>query len=210
MRYPQKGHSRGKGKGYAFLVALVGHQGNECVPWPLARDDQGRGWIGHEGKRGIAARYMCRLAHGEPPTPKHVAAHSCGNGHEACVNPNHLSWKTQAQNIEDCREHGTLVRHWGGNVRRLTPAQIQTIKNARGVKLRRDLAAEYKVSQSTISDIWNGKSHTAPQKISHWTPREFALLKKAVNQEMDVSDMPAFIGRPLSSIYSKIRREGLI
>jgi hypothetical protein len=43
--------------------------------------------------RGPAHRLALTLASGEPPTPKHHAAH--GECHErACCNPEHLSWKT--------------------------------------------------------------------------------------------------------------------
>lgn len=54
---------------------------------------------------------MCQKAHGDPPSPKHDAAHSCGRGHEGCVNPNHLSWKTKKQNQADRITHGTSHLH---------------------------------------------------------------------------------------------------
>jgi hypothetical protein len=55
-----------------------------------------------------ATRVMCKLAHGPAPTPKHHAAHSCGKGHEACINPKHLRWATPRENAADAKLHGTF------------------------------------------------------------------------------------------------------
>jgi HNH endonuclease len=59
----------------------------ECLIWPFSRRD-GRGYINEEP----VSRFVCKLAHGSPPTEKHDAAHNCGN--ERCVNPHHLRWAT--------------------------------------------------------------------------------------------------------------------
>jgi hypothetical protein len=53
--------------------------------------------------REAAHRAMCRLIHGNPPTPKHQAAHSCGNGRRGCVHPGHLRWATDAENRAERR-----------------------------------------------------------------------------------------------------------
>lgn len=201
---------KGEGFGYRFLVDLIGHQGDECVVWPLWRDKCGRGRVGINGKQYWAHRLMCMLAHGDPPSPKHQAAHECGKGHEGCVNPRHLKWKTQAENNEDCRRHGTLARHWGGNVRRLKPDQIQAIKDAHFVRTQDDLAAEYGVSASTIWDIWHGRSHTRPSKIPHWTPDEELKLREAINLGMNFPQIAARIGtRDSKSVSNKAYRLGL-
>jgi hypothetical protein len=60
----------------------------ECLIWPFSRRD-GRGYINEEP----VSRFVCKLAHGSPPTEKHDAAHNCGN--ERCVNPHHLRWATR-------------------------------------------------------------------------------------------------------------------
>lgn len=55
-----------------------------------------------------AARYMCLLTHGTPPTEGMVVRHLCGNGHLSCVNPAHVVWGTQGQNIADATKHRTI------------------------------------------------------------------------------------------------------
>lgn len=92
----------GKGVAYEWLVRHVSYPGDNCLTWPFARDSRvGRGLLGHESRRYWAHRLMCILAHGEPPTPKHQASHTCGRGHEGCVNPRHLEWKTNSENQYD-------------------------------------------------------------------------------------------------------------
>ena len=82
----------------AWIKAHVGYQGDDCLPWPFSFDVRvGRGRVLYEGECEWAHRVMCRLAKGEPPTPKHQAAHNCGNGHRRCINPNRLEWKTNSR-----------------------------------------------------------------------------------------------------------------
>ncbi len=101
--------NKGKGKAFAFLQSLVGHVGDECVSWPFGRMHKGYGQLGHLGKSHKAHRMLCEMVYGPPPTDKHQATHSCGNGHLGCVNPNHLEWKTSstATRMERCRSTGT-------------------------------------------------------------------------------------------------------
>lgn len=134
---------KGEGKAYKWLLAHVDYQGDDCLKWPFGGEPKsGRGCLGHLGKRGWAHRWMCRLAHGEPPTPAHKATHNCGKGHEGCVNPRHLEWKTQAGNLADCAIHGTQPKHSYGNQGRITSEQAEQIRSARGTRTMRELAAE--------------------------------------------------------------------
>jgi hypothetical protein len=89
-----------------WIKSMVGFSGTECLTWPFARDPGGYP-CKHtfDGKPIRAHRVMCILVHGDPPFPKAEAAHSCGNGNLGCVNPNHLSWKTHAENMADLAIH---------------------------------------------------------------------------------------------------------
>lgn len=71
---------------------------------------------------------MCILAHGEPPSPEHVAAHSCGQGHEGCVNPGHLRWATVAENIADTLKHGTRRTLGLAGRRSLSELQVRAVR----------------------------------------------------------------------------------
>lgn len=98
------------GRGRAWLEAHVTYEGEECLTWPFGRRSNGYGSIVWNGRASVSSRVMCELRNGPPPTPKHEAAHSCGKGHEACVNPNHLAWKTSVENQADKVLHGTHNR----------------------------------------------------------------------------------------------------
>ena len=142
---------RGEGKAIPWLRAHVGHQGEGCLIWPFARLYNGHGNFGHEGKTYRAHQYMCRLVHGDPPTPKHEVAHSCGRGHDACVHPLHVSWKTRAENQAERYIHrpkpGFRKRY------RITTEQVAEIRALRSQKTLRELAAMYDMSEGNISNI---------------------------------------------------------
>lgn len=146
------GHNTGKGKGIAFLRSLVGHNGDECIPWPYGKDLRGYGQCPFEGKVHRAHRLMCELEHGAPPMPQHHAAHNCGQGANGCVNPRHLEWKTGTDNQLDRRAHGTHG-NGGGRRKKLTPVDVLQIRRAKGIVTQRDLARIYDVSDASIRGI---------------------------------------------------------
>jgi hypothetical protein len=149
-------YNKGKGQGIAWLKAHVAYQGDDCLPWPLSRDNRvGRGRVGYNGKHLWAHRLMCILAHGEPPTPKHQAAHSCGKGHYGCCNPRHLSWKTNSENQLDRRKNGNMLRNrsgWRGN---LSPEQRAEIVALKGKKPQVEIAKQFGVSLGCVQ-YWHG------------------------------------------------------
>lgn len=130
-------------------------ESKSCIIWPYSRNNMGYGTVSWEGRTQSAHRVICRLVHGEPPTPEHEAAHSCGKGHLGCCNPNHLSWKTPKENILDKEIHGTTP--WGEthSNSRLTENQVRSIRAS--LLSDPDLAAIYGVARSTISRIQSGK-----------------------------------------------------
>lgn len=142
----------------AWVIEASRTEADECVLWPFKRDEQGRGKFYTEGRQTIASRYMCRLVHGEPPTPKHHAAHSCGNGHSGCVNPKHLRWATPKENSADQKLHGTQQRGERYGLAKLSDANAALILRLKGSgTTQQALADRFGVHQSTISDIWRGK-----------------------------------------------------
>jgi hypothetical protein len=141
--------NKGKGAGIKWIRDHVGHDGTECLIWPFHRNPvSGHGYVGFNGRTSLAHRMMCRLAHGEPPTPGHEVAHECGNGRLGCINPSHLSWKTKSENQLDRRRHGTTGR---GRKHKLTPQQVAEIRaSSERVPI---LAARYGVTESNIRQI---------------------------------------------------------
>lgn len=122
---------------------------DECLIWPLRRKKTGYGSLKVKGKSMTAHRVICREAHGEPPSAKHQAAHSCGKGHLGCVNPRHLSWKTARENQIDRIFHGT-----GSN--KLSVNEVLEIKRSPDVASG-ELARRHSVSVATIHGIRSGR-----------------------------------------------------
>lgn len=200
---------KGKGAAYRFLLDLVGHQGDECVRFPFSGDAEGYGLMSHNGGRYRAHRFMCQLAHGEPPTPQHTAAHTCGKGHEGCVNPKHLEWKTQADNLADRYVHGTIaVKTWGFDGR-LTEEQVQYVKDMRGKKPQRALAAELGVSLSCISQIMTGRSRRPVKLIKWFSPEQEAQVRELTEQGKNFSQIGRIMGRDPSSVGRLAKKLGL-
>lgn len=129
-------------------------EGTECITWPFGMKGDGRG----DYRNGSASRYICEKFHGPRPTPKHQAAHSCGKGHEACIAPYHLSWKTPKENQQDRRIHGTAFLGSKSNLAKLTESEVSVIKSLLPMKSRKDIAVQFGVSIATIGRIANGSS----------------------------------------------------
>lgn len=149
------GWNRGKGKARQWLLDHLDYPHDYCLIWPFSTA-RGYGEFQYVGKKHYAHRYMCELVHGEPVAPDYQAAHSCGNGEDGCVNPNHLSWKTPSANQLDKREHGTVppreVRY------KLTPKQVLEIRSLKGLRTQDDLAKMFGVGRQNIGAILTGRS----------------------------------------------------
>lgn len=152
-------HNRGKGKAIAFIRAHVDHTSDSCLTWPMSRLPNGYGVLGWNGEKFYAHRLMCEMANGKPPTPQHEAAHSCGQGHEGCINPRHLSWKTASGNMLDAREHGTHAGNPYGNRGQLKPEQVLEIRRLRGQKTQAEIAKMFGVKEPTVRDIYRGHTY---------------------------------------------------
>ncbi len=151
-----------KGEPLQWLLDHVDHDEKDaCLTWPFARFPNGYGQTVKDGKTCGAHRYMCELVHGEPPTPEHLAAHSCGKGNDACVNPNHLRWATPQENTLDRYEHGTMIFGEDHHKSKLTAEQVGEIRAIGRSMKQRDLAKMYGVCKSTIGYIIRGE---------HWAP----------------------------------------
>jgi hypothetical protein len=147
-------HFPGKVQKFIREIALT-HKGDCCLIWPFHRNDRGYGTLSVGDKIYKANRYICMLVHGEPPTPKHQAAHNCGKGHEGCVNPSHLRWATPKENAADKIVHDTYKASCGSNNGRskLTEPEARTILRLKGIKSQSKLAAEFGVTIAAIANI---------------------------------------------------------
>jgi hypothetical protein len=132
---------------------IPNHESDECLTWPYTNDPNGYGQIRISGKLYRVSRLVCEDVHGPAPTPEHHAAHSCGKGHEGCVNRAHLSWKTASANQMDRVEHDTSNRGERNHFDKLTAEDVMTIRKLHNIVEQHELAFRFDVSRSTIQDI---------------------------------------------------------
>lgn len=150
------GTAQGELRRYIDTIVLP-FAGDDCLIWPYGRDKDGYAQGGYPGiKSHRAYRAVCELVHGAPPSPKHHAAHSCGRGHEGCISPSHLSWKTPSENAEDTRAHGTMMMGSGHTNSKLTENDVRAIRKLFGRMTHENIAARYGVARATISLISSG------------------------------------------------------
>lgn len=139
-----------------YLNVALCHESDDCLLWPYSKDRGGYGCLYKDGRVQGTHRVLCIDAHGEPPTPEHEAAHSCGNS--LCCNPKHLSWKTPLENSSDKLLHGTHNRGERSGKSKLTEEQVREIKSLKGQISGYRLSKKFGVRSGTIDAIFSGRS----------------------------------------------------
>lgn len=135
------------------------YDGDDCLIWPFAlMNKQGYGKTQFQGKHVSAHVAMCIVAHGDKPGPKMVAAHSCGKGHLACVNPKHLRWATYAENAADRKMHGTYYSGESCYQAKLKSEDIPKIREMSKTMSRSQIAELFGVTYAAIHNILVGRS----------------------------------------------------
>jgi hypothetical protein len=147
-----------KGELAKFIDQVVmKHEDDDCLIWSYGRGGKGYAYMRAEGKHQPAHRYICKLAHGPAPSPLHEVAHSCGRGFDACVNKNHLSWKTPQENASDKSAHGTVNNGVRNGSAKLNEAQVLEIFQMKGRISQQLISEHFKVCRQTVGAIHSGK-----------------------------------------------------
>lgn len=166
------------GSARAFIAQVMATDTDECIIWPYGRHSHGYGVISRvsgEAHGGYAHRLVCELAHGKPPGGKRHAAHSCGKGHEGCVNWKHLHWATAKQNAADKVAHGTQPVGEKVTGSKLTGAQVLEICALRKTLPAKAIAAMYGInfryvyqlaSTKRVKAVWTHIDRTENRKIT--------------------------------------------
>lgn len=141
-----------------WIEAHLTYQEDDCLSWPFSRNETGRGSATWAGRTSSAPNIICTVVHGAAPTPGHQAAHSCGKGHEGCVNPRHLRWATLSENERDKRAHGTLRRGTCINTNKLSEDDVKTIRRLRLGTSGVAVARMYGITPAAVSSIIRRKS----------------------------------------------------
>jgi|KBSMisStandDraft_5_1062788.scaffolds.fasta_scaffold103331_3 hypothetical protein len=90
------------------LKAALSAETDDCIPWPHGKRVRGYGVIALAGKPQLVPRLVCFQVYGPPQDDRLMALHSCDN--PSCINPRHLRWGTQTDNMYDMWDRGRHPR----------------------------------------------------------------------------------------------------
>lgn len=138
-----------------FETVVLPYKGSDCLFWPFGLYDDGYAFL----RQNSVSRLVCEHVNGPPPTDKHEAAHSCGNGNRGCVGAAHLTWKTKSENQQDRFAHGTHSageRNWSCKLTEEQAYEIIAMRNS-GMTCSQ-IAPLFGVSSGTVGGIHRGDS----------------------------------------------------
>jgi hypothetical protein len=166
------GGATGHGEARRYFDEVVAnHRGSACLIWPFSTTVRGYGTIRIGEKLFRVHRLMCEQEHGPAPSPKHEAAHSCGNGSKGCVSKQHVSWKTREGNAADRVLHGNSGRGEKNKQAKLTIENVEDIRRLRGIKTNREISAMFGISRGYVHHLqtggkwaWLGKGNSAERR----------------------------------------------
>lgn len=138
---------------------------DECWEWIGATQNNGYGVLkeGAPSRKMITAhRAMWILENGPIPVGA-VVLHSCDN--RKCVNPAHLTLGTQSDNIKDAIAKGRFNQ---SRKAALTTQQANEVRFllASKAKTQNEIAQEFGVTRTVISNIAIGKTHNQTEQAN--------------------------------------------
>lgn len=134
-------------------------QKGKCLIWSRSTTRDGYGTIRYKGKTQMTHRLMYELVNGPIPANK-VVRHTCDT--PPCCNPEHLVLGSVQDNVADRDARGRTDKPKGekNTSAKLTDKTVLEIrqKYASGKYTQKQLAQEYGVAKSRISDVINRKT----------------------------------------------------
>lgn len=157
----------GRGEAHKWCREISLDETTKCITWPFGTLSNGYACISVDGSLTTASRYICSIYHGPPSRRGLYAAHSCGNGHLGCVNPNHLRWATPSQNCKDKATHGTDPSAERSPVRKLSWHDVRAIREMAKSMSHGEISEFFPVRRENISYIvrgatWKDPNYTPP------------------------------------------------
>ena len=142
---------------------------DDCIEWTRSRNDDGYGhrWDPAQKKVVLAHRFAMAERVGWPELEGKSVMHTCDN--PPCINPDHLRIGTHAENMADMTAKG---RRWMGGrngndsnlargaahyLAKVTAEQVTAIRA--DTRRQADIAADYGITQSTVSKIKRRTTH---------------------------------------------------
>lgn len=152
-RRPKGGHAETQNDEFERLLLL---ETDDCILWTRSIHSKGYGYVVLRPKRRVSvhAEALLRRTGGRPAGM--IALHQPGIGcRRNCMNYRHLRWGTYVQNCEDQLIEGSIPRGSARPNSRLTEEIVRAIRSDQ--RPQRVIAAEYGVTQSTVSLAVKGK-----------------------------------------------------
>ncbi len=164
-----------------WVEAHKDYTGDDCLIYPFGRTHDGyavwrKTW---KGNAIYVHRLMCEYKHGPCPADKEQAAHSCGNGHLGCVNPNHVRWATKKENNDDKKLHGTYQYGEKNPSARLDERKAKLVLALRGGAFTQsEIARIVGSSRRNVSNVqtgvsWGWLNYSPPPKRPFLTDTRF-------------------------------------
>lgn len=128
----------------------------DCWIWMLRIEENGYGKLMWRkiSQRPLWAHRAFFIAANGPDIDGRLVCHSCDV--RQCVNPNHLYLGTYADNMRDMRRRGRQSKGESRPKAKLTETDVRIIRRRVGSgELQLDLADEFGVSKTTISNVTN-------------------------------------------------------
>lgn len=192
------------GKPVAWILAHQDYPHEDwCLFWPFGRDPRtGRAMIGEPFMdTKYPHRIMCELVNGPAPIDKPQAAHSCGNGHLACINPHHLDWKNNSENQLDRTAHGRVKPSWK---KMFTPEKINELKRLRATMTQWQLADHFNCSLGTVQYYLKYRDRNGYQgAVEHWALEEDKRLAELLADGLRHEDIAKALNRPKGAVSSR-------
>jgi len=128
-----------------------------CWNWKRTLNSSGYPYIGVNGKSVSVARVVAWIDKGFPLKSKLFIRHKCDN--RKCVNPDHLEWGTNQDNMNDMKRRGRSPNNRGSKnphskLKEEDVIMIRILFSRR--KSIKDLAWQYGVTRTAISNIVHG------------------------------------------------------
>lgn len=130
----------------------------DCWLWTGSLDHAGYAQGLYVDGRNVRGTHLAMAIDGRPrPDPSLLALHSCD--YRPCVNPAHLRWGTDAENLEDHRQRGKRGPHW------LPDEIVHEIHQSSERNF--EIAKRLGLSQAAICIIRTGRSHRRIYEYYH-------------------------------------------
>lgn len=128
---------------------------DDCWNWTYIKNPGGHGRMWASGRNTLASHIALHMD-GKPRPSGLAALHSCDN--PACVNPKHLRWGTQTENIADrvSRNRSGAAHGERNGAAKLNAADVLKIRADQ--RSSRVVAALFGVSQVMVCKIKTGKA----------------------------------------------------